>query len=70
MVVSVLATLRARWARPVSVVPGIGGALWPVTFIVIQVVTNLYDHRAGLYRLLGAPISGWRPGGGVPRSGE
>ncbi len=58
------------YTLPVSVVPGLGGALWPVTFIVIQVVTNVYYHRAGLYRLLGAPISGWRPGGGVPRSGE
>jgi hypothetical protein len=40
---------------PVSVVPGLGGALWPVTFIAIQVVTNVYCHRAGRYRLLGAP---------------
>ena len=31
------------------------GALWPVTFIVIQLVTNVYYHRAALYRLLGAP---------------
>lgn len=58
------------YTLPVGVVPGLGGALWPVTFIVIQVVTNVYYHRAGLYRLLGAPISGWRPGGAVPRSGE
>lgn len=57
------------YTLPVGVVPGLGGALWPVTFIVIQVVTNVYYHRAGLYRLLGAPISGWRPGGAVPRSG-
>ena len=55
------------YTLPVSVVPGLGGALWPVTFIVIQVVTNVYYHRAGLYRLLGAPISDWRPGRGVPR---
>ena len=33
---------------------GLGGALWPVTFIVLQVVTNVYYHRAGLYRMLGA----------------
>jgi hypothetical protein len=58
------------YTLPVGVVPGLGGALWPVTFIVIQVVTNVYYHRAGLYRLLGAPISGWRPAGRVPRSGE
>jgi hypothetical protein len=35
-------------------VPALGGALWPVTFVLIQVVTNVYYHRAGLYRILGA----------------
>jgi hypothetical protein len=39
---------------PVDVVPGLGGALWPVTFLLIQVVTNIYYNRAGLYRILGA----------------
>jgi len=39
---------------PVDVVPGLGGALWPVTFLVIQVVTNIYYNGAGLYRILGA----------------
>ena len=58
------------YTLPIAVVPALAGALWPVTFIAIQLVTNVYYHRAGLYRLLGAPISGWRPGGGVPRSGE
>ena len=55
------------YTLPVSVVPGLGGALWPVTFVLIQVVTNVYYHRAGLYRLLGAPISSWRPGRAMPR---
>ena len=39
---------------PVAVVPGLGGALWPVTFVVLQVVTNVYYYFAGLNRLLGA----------------
>jgi hypothetical protein len=39
---------------PVDVVPGLGGALWPVAFLIIQVVTNIYYNRAGLYRILGA----------------
>ena len=26
----------------IDVVPGLGGALWPVTFVVLQVVANLY----------------------------
>lgn len=43
------------YTLPISVVPGLAGALWPVTFVLIQVVTNVYYHRAGLYRMLGAP---------------
>jgi hypothetical protein len=42
------------YAASVAVVPALGGALWPVTFVVVQVVTNVYYHRAGLYRILGA----------------
>jgi hypothetical protein len=44
------------YSLPVEVVPALGGALWPVTFLLIQVVTNIYYRRAGLYRILGA---GW-----------
>lgn len=39
---------------PVHQVPAIGGALWPVTFVVIQIVTNIYYPYAGLYQILGA----------------
>lgn len=39
---------------PVDVVPGLGGALWPVTFIVLQLITNVYYQLAGLNRMLGA----------------
>jgi hypothetical protein len=39
---------------PVDVVPGLGGALYPVTFIVLQLITNVYYQLAGLNRLLGA----------------
>lgn len=42
------------YTLPVGVVPGLGGALYPVTFVVIQVVTNVYYQFAGLNRLLGA----------------
>ena len=42
------------YSLPVHTVPALGGLLWPVTFVVIQVVTNVYYHRAGLYRMLGA----------------
>lgn len=46
------------YTLPVHVVPGLGGALWPVTFIVLQIVTNVYYHHAGLNRLLGAGPQG------------
>ena len=39
---------------PVDVVPGLSGALYPVTFIVLQLITNVYYQLAGLNRLLGA----------------
>lgn len=35
-------------ALPVGLVPALGGALWPVTFLVLQVVTNVYFTRSGL----------------------
>ena len=43
------------YVLPVDVVPGLGGALWPVTFVILQLVTNVYYQLAGLNRLLGAP---------------
>lgn len=39
-------------ALPISAVPALGGALWPVTFVVLQVVTNIYFARAGFWRIL------------------
>jgi hypothetical protein len=39
-------------ALPINAVPAINGALWPVTFIVLQVVTNIYFARAGLWHIL------------------
>ena len=37
---------------PVRAVPALGAALWPVTFVVLQVVTNVYFVRAGFWRIL------------------
>jgi hypothetical protein len=42
------------YALPVDEVPAIGGLLYPVTFVLLQVAGNVYFTRAGLYRLLGA----------------
>ena len=52
------------YTLPVDVVPGLGAALYPVTFVVIQIVTNIYYQFAGLNRLLGAR---WLTGRGSPR---
>lgn len=38
----------------VNVVPGLGGLLYPATFVALQIITNIYYTRAGLHRLLGA----------------
>ena len=40
------------YSLPVDLVPALGGALWPVTFVVLQVVTNVYFQRAGFWLIL------------------
>ena len=40
------------YTLPVDVVPGLNGALWIALVVVLQVVTNIYFHNAGLYRIL------------------
>ena len=37
---------------PLSIIPALGGALWPVTFVVLQVPTNVYFARSGFWRIL------------------
>lgn len=37
---------------PVHVVPALGGALRPVTFVALQVITNVYFMRSGFWRIL------------------
>ncbi|MBJ7610559.1 MAG: hypothetical protein JF887_14210 [Candidatus Dormibacteraeota bacterium] len=54
LLVDAVVRVVMAYALPVAVVPGLGGALYPVTFVVLQVVTNVYYHRSGLYRILGA----------------
>jgi hypothetical protein len=38
------------YTMPVNLVPALNGAQWGVLFVALQVVTNVYYHRAGLYR--------------------
>lgn len=54
MLVDAVIPVVMSYSLPVHTVPALGGVLWPVTFLVIQVVTNVYYHRSGLYQLLGA----------------
>ena len=37
---------------PIGIIPALGGALWPVTFIALQVVTNVYFARSGFWLIL------------------
>jgi hypothetical protein len=57
---AILADAAARvlmaWTLPVRLVPGLGAALWPVTFVVLQVVTNLYFAGAGFWRMLATRV--------------
>ena len=54
MLADAAARVVMSYALPVSTVPALAGLLWPVTFVLIQVVTNIYYHRAGLWQILGA----------------
>jgi hypothetical protein len=40
------------YTLPINTVPALAGALWPVTFIALQVATNVYFARSGLWRIL------------------
>ena len=40
---------------PIDAVPGLNAILYPATFVVLQVVTNVYYHRARLWAILRAP---------------
>jgi hypothetical protein len=44
--------VATAYTLPIDVVPGFNGALWIALVLVLQIVTNVYFHRAGLYRIL------------------
>ena len=44
--------LVMAWMPPMSFVPGLGDALWPVTFVILQVITNVYLARSGFWLIL------------------
>ena len=49
------------YTLPVDAVPGIGGTLYPITFVVLQLITNVYYNVAGLYPILGARWAARQP---------
>jgi hypothetical protein len=50
------------YTLPISAVPALAGLLWPLTFVLIQIVTNAYYHVAGLWQILGARWLRWGAG--------
>jgi hypothetical protein len=52
------------YTMPVDQVPALNGAQWGVLFVLLQVVTNIYYHRAGLYNPASALYAPLRQGDG------
>ena len=69
MLIDALARVFMAYALPISLVPALASALWPVTFIAVQVITNVYFFRSGLWLILtGAP--GQHPQSGIRAPGR
>ncbi|MEV0281670.1 VC0807 family protein [Streptomyces sp. NPDC050610] len=53
--IALLADAAARvvmsYTLPVDAVPGLGGLLWPVTMVLLQVVNGVYYRAAGLWQM-------------------
>ncbi len=54
MLADAVIRITMAWTLPIDAVPALGAALWPVTFIMLQVITNVYFHRTGLGLILRA----------------
>jgi hypothetical protein len=52
MLIDAAVRIIMSYTLPVDLVPALGGALWPVTFLVLQVSTNVYFHRAGFWQMV------------------
>jgi hypothetical protein len=63
MLADAVARVVMSYTLPINTVPALGGLLWPVTFVLIQIVTNVYYHRAGLWQILGARWLRWGQAG-------
>lgn len=52
LLVDAVVRMVTAYTLPIDVVPGLNGGLWIGLVIVLQVVTNVYFHLAGLYAIL------------------
>ncbi len=52
LLVDAVARVVMAYTFPLDVVPAFTGGLWLVTLLVLQIITNLYLTRAGLWRIL------------------
>ncbi|MFC1419919.1 VC0807 family protein [Streptacidiphilus cavernicola] len=51
MVLDGVARVLMAYVLPVDLVPALGGLLWPVTLVLLQVVNGLYYEWSGLWRI-------------------
>ncbi|MHA6763190.1 VC0807 family protein [Streptacidiphilus sp. PAMC 29251] len=51
MIIDGLLRVLMAYALPVDAVPGLGGLLWPVTLVLLQVVNGAYYQWAGLWQI-------------------
>lgn len=51
MVLDGVVRVLMAYTLPVDAVPGLGGLLWPVTLVLLQVVNGVYYEAAGLWRI-------------------
>ena len=56
LLIDALARVLMAYALPINLVPALASALWPVTFMALQVITGVFFFRTGLWLILaGAP---------------
>ncbi|MGF1427171.1 VC0807 family protein [Kitasatospora sp. LaBMicrA B282] len=53
MLLDAAARVVMAYTLPVDLVPLLGGLLWPVTLVLLQLVNGVYYELAGLWRLTG-----------------
>lgn len=74
MIVDGLLRVLMAYTLPVDAVPGLGGLLWPVTLVLLQVVNGVYYEFAGLWRITRRDVRPKVPpeqrAGSVPAPGQ